>query len=69
MIYPGRDAYKVEKKKTGRQKTLKHEDKEQRRMQGEANNNNKHLWLYLLYKKLYFPRKHTPKLIWIFISL
>ena len=30
-------------------------------MQGKSNNNNKRLWFYLLYKKLYFAQKHGLK--------
>ena len=41
--------------------TLKNEEKEKQRIQGKSNNNNKHLWFYLLYKKSYFARKHSLK--------
>ena len=30
-------------------------------MKGKSNNNDKHLWFYILYKKLYFARKY---LVW-----
>ena len=38
---------------------MKNEEKEYQRIQGKSNNNNKHLWFYFLYKKLYFYRKHS----------
>ena len=41
----GRSAENIEeKKKTDRGKALKSEEKERRRIRGESNNNNKHLW-------------------------
>ena len=50
-----------EKKKTDRRKTLKNEEKEKWKIQGKSNNNNKHLWFYILHKKLYFARKNSLK--------
>ena len=47
-----------EKKKTNKRKILKSEEKEKRRTPGKSNNKSKDLWFYLLYKKLYFARKH-----------
>ena len=41
-------------------KILKNEEKERWRIQGKSNN-NKHLWFFLLYKTLYFVRKHNLK--------
>ena len=42
----GRSAENIEeKKKTDRRKTLKSEEKEKRRMRGQSNNKNIHLWL------------------------
>ena len=40
---------------------MKNEEKEKRGIQGKSDNSNKHLWFYLLYKKLYFVRKHSLK--------
>ena len=41
----GRSAENIEeKKKTGRRKTLKSEEKEKRRIRGKSNNKNIHLW-------------------------
>ena len=58
----GRGAENIEEKnKTDRKKTLKNEDKVKRRMQGKSNNNNKHIWFYFLYKKIYFAQKHCSK--------
>ena len=58
----GRGTENIEEKiKTYRRKTLIHEDKEERRIQGKSNNNNEHLWFYLFYKKLYFTQKHISK--------
>ena len=53
------------KKKIDRIRTLKNEQKENGRMRGKSksNNSDKHLWFYLLYKKLYFARKHSLKKI------
>ena len=50
-----------EKIKKDRRKTLINEDKEKQRIQGKSNNNNKHLWFYLFYKKLHFTQKHSSK--------
>ena len=62
FLVRGTDAENIEKKKkTDRRKTLKNEEKEKLRIQGKSNNNKKHLWFYLLYKKLYFTRKHSLK--------
>ena len=62
FLIKGRSAEDIEKiKRTDRTKTLKNEQKEKRRMLGKSNNNNKHLWFYFLYKKLYFARKHSLK--------
>ena len=52
---------KKRKKKTGKKKAFKNERREKRRIQGKSNDNNKHLWFYLSYKKLYFARKHSLK--------
>ena len=41
---------KKKKKNTNTRKTLKYEAKEKRRIQGKINNNNEHLWFYILYK-------------------
>ena len=51
------------KKKIDRIKTLKNEQKENGRMRGKSKSNksDKHFWFYLLYKKLYFGRKHSLK--------
>ena len=58
----GRGAENIEKKKnTNRRKTLKDEEKEKRRIHGKSNKNDKHLWFYLSYKRLYFARKHSLK--------
>ena len=51
------------KKEEERRKTLKNEDKEKRIGHGKSNNNNKHLWFYLLYKQLYFTRKNSSEKI------
>ena len=53
------------KKKIDRIRTLKNEQKENGRMRGKSksNNSDKHLWFYLLYKKIYFARKHSLKKI------
>ena len=42
-------------------KHWKNEEKEKRRIKGKSNNNNKHLWFYLLSKKLCFAWKHSLK--------
>ena len=43
---------KTLKKEENRQKkNLTNEQTEKQRIQGKTNNNNKHLWFYLLYKK------------------
>ena len=42
--------FKKKKKNTNTRKTLKYEAKEKRRIQGKINNNNEHLWFYILYK-------------------
>ena len=49
------------KEKTDGTITLKNEEKEKRRIQGKPNNNNKHLWFCLLYKKVYVTRKRSLK--------
>ena len=55
----GKSAENVEKKKeTGRKNTLKNEQKEKGRTEGEPNNNNKHL-CFTFYKELYFAQKHS----------
>ena len=62
FLVRGRGAENIEnKKKTDRRKTLKNVEKEKRRIHRKSNNNKKHLWFYLLYKKLYFARKHGLK--------
>ena len=59
FLVRGRGAENTEKmKKTDRRKTLRNEQKKKRRIQGKSHDNNKHLWFYLLYKKVYFARKH-----------
>ena len=58
----GRGTENIEEKiKTGRRKTLINEEKKTRRIQGKSNNNNKHPWFYLFYKKLHFTQKHSSK--------
>ena len=49
----------LKKRREEKTKTLKHEVKEKRRIQGKSNNNDKHPWFYLLYKKLYFAQKQS----------
>ena len=62
FLVSGRGAENIaEKIKTDRRKSLINEDKEKRRIQGKSNNNKKHLWFYLFYKKLYFTQKHSSK--------
>ena len=62
FLVKGRGVENIEKRRKQREeKTLKTEEKEERRIKGKLNNNNKHLWFYLLYKKLYFARKHSLK--------
>ena len=62
FLVRGRGAENIEKKiKTDKIKTLINEDKEKQRIQGKSNNNNKHLWFYLFYKKLHFTQKHSSK--------
>ena len=62
MMVRGRVAENIEENiKTGRRKTLINEDKEKRRIQRKANNNNEHLWFYLFYEKLNFTQKHSSK--------
>ena len=57
-----RGAENIEEKiKIDRRNALINEDKEKRRIQGKLNNNNEHLWFYLLYKKLHFTQKHSSK--------
>ena len=46
-----RKTLKKKRKKTDRTKTLKHEEKEKRKIQGKSNNSDKHFWFYLLNKK------------------
>ena len=58
LLVPGRVAENIEENiKTDRRKTLINEDKEKRRIRGKLNNNNEHLWFYLLYKKITFYSK------------
>ena len=53
FLVMGRGAENIEKKnKTDRKKTLKNENKVERRIQGKSNNNNEHLWFYLLLKSI-----------------
>ena len=52
---------KKRKKQPGKKKKIQNEKREKRRIQGKSNDNNKHLWFYLSYKKLYFARKHSLK--------
>ena len=53
FLVMGRGAENIEKKnKTDRKKTLKNENKVKRRIQGKSNNNNEHLWFYLLLKSI-----------------
>ena len=62
FLVMGRSAENAEEtKKTDRRKTLKSEEKEKRRIRGKTNNNDIYVWFYLLYKKLYFARKHSLK--------
>ena len=62
ILIRGRGAENIEEKiKTSRRKTLINEDKEKRRIQRKANNNNEHLWFYLFYEKLNFTQKHSSK--------
>ena len=61
FLVRGRGAEKIEGRRKQTIKTLKNEESEKRRIQGKLNNNNKHLWFYFLYKKLYFVRKHSLK--------
>ena len=62
FLVRGRGAENIEKRRKGdRRKTLKNEKKEKRRIQGKPNNNDKCFWFYLLYKKIYFARKHSLK--------
>ena len=57
----GRDAENTKKKnKTGKRKTLRNEDKEQRRIQGNSFNTNEHPWfLPSIYQELYLAPKHS----------
>ena len=49
FLVRGTDAENFEKKKKiDRRKAFKNEKKEKRTVQGKLNNNDKHLWLYLL---------------------
>ena len=62
FLVRGTEAENIRKRRKQREeKTLKIEEKEKRRIQGKSSNNNKHLWFYLLYKKLYFARKYSLK--------
>ena len=62
FLVRGMGAENIEEKiKTGRRKTLINEDKKTRRIQGKSNNNNKHPWFYLFYKKLHLTQKHNSK--------
>ena len=62
FLIKGRSLEDIDKiKRTDRTKTLKNEEKEKRSMLRKSNNNNKHLWFYFLYKKIYFARKHSLK--------
>ena len=62
FLVRGRGAENIEEKiKTDRRKTLINEDKEKRRIRGKLNNNNEHLWFYLLYKKSHFTQKRSSK--------
>ena len=62
LLVRGRSEENIKEKiKTDRRKALVNKDKEKRRIQGKSNNNNKHLWFYLFYKKLYFTQKHSSK--------
>ena len=58
----GRGAENIEKEnKTDRRKKLNNENKVKARIQGKSNNNNEHLWFYLLCGKIYFAKKHSSK--------
>ena len=62
LLVRGRSEENIKEKiKTDRRKALVNKDKEKRRIQGKSNNNNKHLWFYLFYQKLYFTQKHSSK--------
>ena len=65
FLVRGKGAENIEKKKktARKKKTFQNEKREKRRIQGKSNDNNKHLWFYLSYKKLYFARKHSLKKI------
>ena len=57
----GRGGENTKKKnKTGKRKTLRNEDKEQRRIQGNSFNTNEHPWfLPSIYQGLYLAPKHS----------
>ena len=58
----GRGPENIEKEnKTDRRKKLNNENKVKGRIQVKSNNNNEHLWFYLLCEKIYFAKKHSSK--------
>ena len=50
-----------ERRKQTEQTHSKMKRRKMKNTRGKSNNNNKHLWFYLLYKKSYFARKFNLK--------
>ena len=69
LLVRGRGAENIEKRRKRQKKTSKNEEKEKRRIQGKSNNSNDHLRFYLLFKRLYFVRKHSLKKVVYTIKL